>query len=328
MRFVMGDNGYVRTYTSRNKRRRRRRKSDKNAAVVIIAIIIVVVVLALMLTLKLLGGGHKKTDVTSGSDTSYSQVQATGDSQQATTEVSGQTEPVSEDEATTNASDLPVTAPSTTEITGETENGAIKITVSEDNWMLTLVNKYYTVGDDYVPESLVKLTGSDGASAGNGKMDARAAEFFEAMYAQCKEDIGIDLNTVSAYRSYDYQQGLFDKQVEREKDRGLTGEAAERKAATVVARPGTSDHNLGLGVDIGRITEDFENSKGYKWLNEHAHEYGFVLRYPKDKEDITHVIYEPWHWRFVGVENAKKMKEQGLTLEEYLGLVDAPAGLR
>ena len=81
--------------------------------------------------------------------------------------------------------------------------------------------------------------------------------------------------------------------------------------------PGCSDHNLGLGIDICSLYQSFEYTDEYKWLQQHAEDYGFVLRYPKDKEAITKVKFEPWHWRYVGVEAAKEMNSLGMCLEEY-----------
>lgn len=305
----MDDRGYVRTYT--RKGRRRRRSPNRGGIIAIVVLCLIIAALVLTLVMKMVSRNEDKPENTT----------TTTASSMTTTLPNG----------TANGTQEGTTAaPVTTQpavITGEIENGALKIKVDDEKWMLTLVNKYYTVGEDYTPPELVKLSGSDGASGGNGKLDARAAEYFEKMYAQCLEDTGVILNTVSAYRTYEYQDGLYQRQVEREISRGLSEDAAKIKAATIVARPGTSDHNLGLAVDIGRITDDFENSKGYKWLDQHAHEYGFVLRYPKDKQEITHVIYEPWHWRYVGVEAAKEMKESGQVLEEYLDMVDEPAAL-
>ena len=301
----MDDRGYVRTYT--RKGRRRRRSPNRGGIIAIVVLCLIIAALVLTLVMKMVSRNEDKPENTTTTTASSMTTTLPNGTQEGTT-----------------------AAPTTTQpavITGEIENGALKIKVDNEKWMLTLVNKYYTIGEDYAPPELVKLSGSDGASGGNGKLDARAAEYFEKMYAQCLEDTGVILNTVSAYRTYEYQDGLYQRQVEREISRGLSEDAAKIKAATIVARPGTSDHNLGLAVDIGRITDDFENSKGYKWLDQHAHEYGFVLRYPKDKQEITHVIYEPWHWRYVGVEAAKEMKESGQVLEEYLDMVDEPAAL-
>lgn len=85
-----------------------------------------------------------------------------------------------------------------------------------------------------------------------------------------------------------------------------------------INKPGASDHNLGLAVDFNNVDNDFENSKAYKWLSENAEDYGFILRYPKDKVSITGIEYESWHWRYVGKEHAKKMNELDMCLEEYV----------
>lgn len=313
----MDDRGYVRTYTKRGSRRRR--TPNKGGIVLIVALSLIIIALVVTLVFKMVNKNGDKPDNTTTSSTGITTTVPGETTGEGDTTVGGT--------QTSEPTTIPVTTNPNVNLTGDIENGALKIKVDEEKWMLTLVNKYYTMGKDYTPAELVKLPGSDGASGGNGKLDARAAVFFEQMYAQCEKDTGVILNTVSAYRTYEYQDGLYKRQVEREIAKGLSREAAEIKAATIVARPGTSDHNLGLAIDIGRITEDFENSKGYKWLSEHAQDYGFVLRYPKDKQDITHVIYEPWHWRYVGVEAAKEMKEKGLVLEEFLNMVEAPPEL-
>ena len=99
-----------------------------------------------------------------------------------------------------------------------------------------------------------------------------------------------------------------------------TREQAEVEAATVIARPWTSEHQLGLAVDFNEVEWWFEDTEQFKWLDAHAHEYGFIMRYPEDKQDKTAVIYEPWHYRYVGIENAKAIKESGLCLEEFVEL--------
>ena len=93
---------------------------------------------------------------------------------------------------------------------------------------------------------------------------------------------------------------------------------AKKVAATIVAVPGTSEHHIGLAVDFNSVEESFENTKAFRWLQENAEDYGFVMRYPKDKKSITKIIYEPWHYRYVGVEHAKAMNDLGLCMEEYL----------
>ena len=101
-------------------------------------------------------------------------------------------------------------------------------------------------------------------------------------------------------------------------NKNLTREQAEIRAATAVARPRTSEHELGLAVDFNSVEENFEDTKEFKWLKENAHKYGFIMRYPKENQDLTAVIYEPWHYRYVGIENALEIKNSGLCLEEFL----------
>ncbi len=136
--------------------------------------------------------------------------------------------------------------------------------------------------------------------------------YVEAMVSAAQKD-GVDLRVWSPFRSYAIQNDLFRKQVER-------AGGDEDLAATVVARPGTSEHNTGLCADFNMASDTFETTPMFTWMQENAEDYGFILRYPKDKTDITGVIYESWHWRFVGIYTAREMNELGLTLEEYVEL--------
>ena len=123
--------------------------------------------------------------------------------------------------------------------------------------------------------------------------------------------IGLNLPIISGYRSYDTQKRLFNKY------KKIDG---EKTANTYSAKPGYSEHQTGLAFDLGCIDHSFEDTMESKWLEENAHLYGFIIRYPKGKENVTGYIYEPWHVRYVGLEHAKKIKESGMCLEEYLGL--------
>ena len=186
------------------------------------------------------------------------------------------------------------------------------ITIDEDNWNLTLVNTGYRIIDSYKPD-LVYVCGS------SERLDKKIAEHYEAMYNAAKED-GVTLTPCSGYRSYDRQKNNYNNKVAYYEDLGYTKDEALEKAATIIMPPGSSEHNLGYAMDIVCVDEWFEDTDEFKWLMENAQDYGFILRYPKDKQDITKVIYEPWHWRYVGVEHAKKMKDSGQVLEEYLGV--------
>ena len=159
------------------------------------------------------------------------------------------------------------------------------------------------------------------AVKGSGKyLGYRVAPYYQAMYDKALED-GIELTPVSGYRSYDLQVELFEDQIQLEIDNnGLDKTKATVAAATEVMIPGGSEHNAGLAMDICSLSESFEDTDEAAWLRENAADFGFILRYPKDAKSraITKVIYEPWHYRFVGVEAAKDITAKGVTLEEYL----------
>ncbi|WP_431028232.1 M15 family metallopeptidase [Lysinibacillus sp. LZ02] len=145
--------------------------------------------------------------------------------------------------------------------------------------------------------------------------EARAA--FEQMAMAAKE-VGLELVAFSGFRSYDYQTTLYTNYVNRDGK-----EAADRYSA----RPGYSEHQTGLAFDIGEnsrqdlwLTAEFGETPAGKWLVDNAHKYGFILRFPEGKEDVTGFMYESWHFRYLGVEAATKVKKSGLTLEEYLGV--------
>ena len=154
------------------------------------------------------------------------------------------------------------------------------------------------------------------------EMDKRAAPAMREMIQAAKED-GVELMLCSAYRSIEKQQQLFDRSQQAYMAQGMSEEEAYAKTATETAIPGTSEHQTGLAADIVTPTYQmldagFADTPAGQWLSEQATEYGFVLRYPQDKQEVTGIIYESWHYRFVGKTHAKLMKESGLCLEEYL----------
>lgn len=194
---------------------------------------------------------------------------------------------------------------------GTIDNPTI-ITISETDWHLTLVNSGYRIPSDYEPD-LVYVCGS------SERLDKKVAEHYEKMYAAAEKD-GIKLTPCSGYRSYELQERNYNRKIEFFEGQGFSTEEAKVKAATIIMPPGSSEHNLGYAMDIICVEEWFEGTEEFKWLQENAADYGFIMRYPKDKQDITKVIYEPWHWRYVGVETAKELKASGQVLEEYLGV--------
>ena len=165
--------------------------------------------------------------------------------------------------------------------------------IPRDEWYMLLVNKENPVTADFTVKT--KAVDAEGHT-----VDERIYDDLTAMLSAAK-DAGYDLRISTAYRSYNRQQQLYD-------------------AGATAAAPGTSEHNSGLGVDILTVNGEFEGSAAETWLLEHAEEYGFILRYPKDKEDVTGIIYEPWHYRYVGKEAAGYIMEHGLCLEEFLDL--------
>lgn len=127
----------------------------------------------------------------------------------------------------------------------------------------------------------------------------------------------------SPYRSYATQKMLFTQETNKWLKTGLSSEEAEAKAATVVTRPGTSEHNTGFSADFNIAEDSFESTPMFTWMQEHAADYGFVLRFPKDKQEITGITYESWHYRFVGINNAKEMNRLNMCLEEYVEYVNS-----
>lgn len=171
-----------------------------------------------------------------------------------------------------------------------------------------LSNKYFYMDSTYVPDQLEKI---DSLYSSGERLLVREARIqFEQMAKDAKNQ-GYTIRAMSAYRSYQYQDNLYNRYVE---------EDGVRKADTYSARPGFSEHQTGLVVDIDNhssIYTEFENTKEFQWMMENAYKYGFILRYPKGKESITGYTYEAWHYRYVGREIAWQMRKENLTFDEY-----------
>ena len=150
------------------------------------------------------------------------------------------------------------------------------------------------------------------------QFDARAIKYLTQMMNDMRKDGISNIWVQSAYRSVERQKELYNNSVKKYLKQGKTQEEAERLTDEYINKPGASDHNLGLAVDFNYVDNKFEDLDGFKWLKENAEDYGFILRYPKDKEDIPKISYESWHWRYVGEEHAKKMNELNMCLEEYI----------
>lgn len=172
-----------------------------------------------------------------------------------------------------------------------------------------LVNKYYYLEEDYEPDNLETI--SKVYALAGMKLVSPAKNAFEEM---CKDASKEDLKIVamSAYRSYEYQIDLYARYERQD---------GKDKADSYSGRPGHSEHQTGLAVDVYNEEEtytNFENTKEFNWMQEHAHEYGFILRFPKDKVNETGYVYESWHYRYVGVKIATYIQENNITLEEYI----------
>ena len=200
---------------------------------------------------------------------------------------------------------------------GTPEDVTPETPVNVDDELLTVVNPWNPLPEDWVSD-LVTL--SDGR-----RVDSRCYEAFEEMMAACR-DAGYAPFLCSAYRTQETQQSLYDNKVQRLINSGMSEDEAKVEAAKTVAIPGTSEHQLGLAVDIvdanmQDLTDEQENTETQKWLMANSWRYGFIHRYPNDKTDITGIIYEPWHYRYVGVEAARYIMDNDLCLEEYLAQV-------
>ena len=149
------------------------------------------------------------------------------------------------------------------------------------------------------------------------QMEAAAAAQYRKMFDAGKAD-GVTLTPYSGFRSTQRQKNNFENKIKSFENQGKKRGDAILAASQSILPPGCSEHEAGLAMDIVSTDASFAATKEYAWLVENAHQYGFILRYPKDKTGITLVKYEPWHWRYVGAEHAAKMKESGQTLEQYL----------
>ena len=178
------------------------------------------------------------------------------------------------------------------------------------DWRLTLANYENILPDDFQVE--VEEIADDRL------FDARAIDDLKKMINAMGRDGIANIWVQSAYRSVERQKELYDNSVQKYLKQGKTQEEAERLTDEYINKPGASDHNLGLAVDFNNVDNKFEDLDGFKWLQKNAENYGFILRYPKDKEEITKIAYESWHWRYVGEEHAKKMNKLNMCLEEYI----------
>ena len=182
---------------------------------------------------------------------------------------------------------------------------------------LLLVNGKNPLPEDYDYEGNLTTIPQKYIKGSLTQIDKNIWPYLQAMLDAARSE-NIDIGVWSPYRSYATQKMLFEKQVTKQINNGVPKDQAEDKASTIVARPGTSEHNTGLALDINCANHSFEKTAAYKWLKENAENYGFIMRYSADKQDKTGVIHESWHWRFVGINAAKGINRLGMCLEEYV----------
>lgn len=181
------------------------------------------------------------------------------------------------------------------------------ILVSE-KWNLIVVNRWNELPEDYSVE-LTELSNGQ-------KVDSRIYPYLQEMFDAARAE-GVYPVVREGYRTEEEQQEILDDKIQTYINQGYSQSRAERTAKEWVALPGTSEHQLGIAVDINADKSKCSNEEVYTWLAENAYKYGFILRYPPGKQEITGTSYEPWHYRYVGVEAAREIYEQGICLEEY-----------
>ncbi len=192
---------------------------------------------------------------------------------------------------------------------GISQTSEDKSTYTDHGWNLILVNDTHYIPKDYSVD-LIELSNGE-------KVDSRIYPKLQEMFDAARAD-GLSLFVAAGYRTRERQQELMDEKIREYLDQGYSQEEAQRLAGEWVATPGTSEHELGIAVDINADTSTTSSDELYQWLADNAWRYGFIKRYSEEKSDITGVINEPWHYRYVGEDAAREITSRGLCLEEYI----------
>ena len=242
--------------------------------------------------------------------------------------------------ANSAASSLPSAAPSSKAESSAVSGAAAESVESRDNLLgLTAAEAKAMLADplmilvnhtNQMPENYTFETAECGSKTAVNKTLQTVAcnAFLELQKAAAAENVTVWMQ--SGYRSVSYQTKLYERKTQYYRDKGYDEATAKEKAAAIVNPPGYSEHNCGLAADLNSpehtgLDEGFENTAAFRWLCEHAAEYGFILRYPQGAEDATEITYEPWHWRYVGPENAAKINASGLCFEDYIAALQSIA---
>lgn len=289
----------------------------------------------LCLTVTACGGKDKKPDAveskpTSGTQSTVSDDSSSNTSSEESSEASSEassSEESSKESSTVSSSSKPSFKPEKMPADFDPTSEAECYAVDFDSWQMYLANPWNPVPDKWIAmkngdPDLAKVNQQyrpNPAKSSQLYFDARAIDYLHAMIEAAEKD-GINLDVISAWRTNSFQVGNFENQVNsvKKSNPGISDAEAREKAATVVAKPGTSEHQLGLAVDFNSVEDSFRNTRAYKWLVENCTDYGFILRYEAEKQDKTGIIPEPWHYRYVGVKNAKLIEASGLCMEEFI----------
>lgn len=233
-------------------------------------------------------------------------------------EIEIKTEPTTQESTTLPKAEEPTTEESTTLPPETTTKPPVKWdnynpleVLNSENWAIALISKKYPLGKNYSP-TLAPVIESSSVTA-----DTRVVDAYKLMYADALKQ-GYVLTPYSGYCSYSRQLTNYENKVNAFILQGMTEDEARANAEKRIEPAGCNESGAGLSVDIVSASAGFASTEEYKWLINNAHKYGFVLRYPEDKTDITGMIYQPWHWRYVGIDVANEMKSNNLCLEEYL----------
>lgn len=304
----------VREYHYSNRRPQHGRKrpgGSKVIPVIIIILLLIIVIIGAILLAKVLSSDDSSANVSSS---------------EMSTSSDGTNAVVSEDASSGEQS---VTSSESSVSSGTASSGEIdsRYSVGESDepwneWYLKIVSAASPLEEGFDPP--LSTINQAYTAYSNMQFDSRAIGALEDMIAAAAED-GVTLTVISSYRTLERQQELFDDKVRRVmlENPSLSREEAEDLAATEVTRPGTGEHHTGLAVDFNLSEEEFEGTVQDVWLKSNAERFGFVNRYQADKQDITGIIPEAWHYRFVGAEHAKRINELNMCLEEYVDYLKA-----
>ena len=299
------------------KRKTKKKSDEKMWIYAVIAVVTVLVVFALI---KILGKKPQTVDPAGSSDVSLTvSVPSTEQSNASEgAESSDESDAESKDETSkaqsggqsdSGSQGGSSQSPSSSKSNGDYINYTVSGAAEADQWYLQIASVAHPLPEGFVQPSTTVIDDI------GREIDSRIVGAYWDLVNAAKAD-GLNIYPISGFRPHSTQVSLFNARVEQARNDGYADPEAE--AARHVARPGTSEHELGLAVDFNSVDESyFRNTTEAKWLAAHCAEYGFVIRYPEDKESVTGIIYEPWHLRFVGVKHAKRMNELNMCLEEY-----------